>query len=657
MKKPARARDIRRFLDLLEKAFPGAFFIGEWDEKTGFDYLNSYESPTIEELTGLTREELLGQPGRFLGLVHPEDRDRVLQAFEHAARTSEKIEVTYRLRNARTGEERWILEHDASVAGSEPGRRYLLGVLLDITEQRRNEQALREAEARMRMIVEGTPYLFFYTQDEDGRVSYVSPSVKRITGYSVEEWLGQTHWFITDNELNLPAREASRAHLRGEPPHGRPLVIEIYHKEGHRILLEVFEHPIVMNGSPVGIQGVARDVTDEYRLREELAEARKFEALGRLGSGIAHDFNNMLQGILLSAELAIEKEGEAVADQWAASVVQLARRGQKVVRQLLAFSQQQAFQAEPRNLARLVEENRPVIERIMGPDIEVQVDVPEDLPLILADETQLLQVILNLVDNARNAMPEGGRLEIVARPEQGEAHAETNPGWIVLEVRDSGAGIDEEHLPLVFDPFFTTRMAEGGSGLGLASVKGIVTQHGGTISVSSAVGRGTVFTIRLPAASADAQETERRRGAPESSDLPEQEPVQSSRSLETVLLVEDHDEVRQALGQALELEGYRVLSAPGMSEAQRLLEENDIDVLLSDLQLPDGIGYDLAEPAWKKNPETAIIFLSGFLGGLGPATGRPAPEGAVCLEKPIRFAVLNSAIREELGRRRGNGPS
>ncbi len=646
MKKPKNRRELSHFLDLFEKAFPGGFFIGEWEDGTGFDYAASYESPTIGELIGVPVEELLAQPGRFTQLIHPEDRERALAAFTRAASTSEKVEVIYRIRHAVTGEERWILEHGASVPASQPGRRFVIGVLLDITEQRQSERALRAAEARMRMIVEGTPYLFFYTQDQNGFVTYVSPSVETITGYSVEEWIGQTHWFITDSKRNLPARRASHAHLRGEPPHG-PLVIEIFHKDGRRILLEVFEHPILVNGKARGIQGVARDITDEHRLREELDEARRFEALGRLAGGIAHDFNNMLQGILLSAELAIEKEGTATADQWATSVVQLAKRGQKVVRQLLAFSQQQAFEAKPLDLRRMFMENQAVLQRMMGPAIDVRIDIPEGLPNLMADETQLLQALFNLADNARHAMPNGGRLTITARHAGDGEGARAEGGQVILEIRDSGAGIDPEHVPLVFDPFFTTRMAEGGSGLGLASVRGIVTQHGGTIRVDSEPGEGTVFTIRLPAAPAGLKEPEQ----------PE-EPAPSfsnENGGHRILLVEDHDEVRTALAQSLELGGYRVMMAADLAQAREILESQPIDVLLSDLQLPDGIGYDLATPVRERNPEAVIIFLSGFLGGLGPAADRSAPEGAVCLEKPVRFATLDAAIRSALASRQSPG--
>ena len=642
MRQPRTGQEIGNFLDLFERAFPGGFFFGEWSEETGFDYTTAYASPTFTELTGVPPEEILGKPGRFTELIHPEDRERALAAFERAGTTSEKVEVIYRIHHAESGEERWILERDASVPTGTPGRRRVSGVLLDITERRESERAAREAEARMRMIVEGTPYLFFYIQDPDGGVTYVSPSVETITGYTVEEWLGQDHWFVTENEINLPARRASHAHLRGAPPQG-PLVIEIYHKQGHKILLEVFEHPVMMDGQPRGIQGVARDVTEEHRLREELDEARRFEALGRLTSGIAHDFNNMLQGILLSAELAME-EGEAGAGSWAASVVNLARRGRKVVRQLLAFSQQQVFKARPLDVSRVLRDNIGVLRRMMGSAIEVRVEVDRGIPVVMADETQLLQVLFNLADNARHAMPGGGVLTISAHG-SGEKTG-TKGEEVVIEVRDTGTGIDPGIRHLIFEPFFTTRMAQGGSGLGLASVRGIIGQHGGSVTVDSEPGKGTVFTIRLPAAPAGSREEE-----DENDDLVAGSSRESAGY--RVLLVEDHDEVRKALARSLRLGGYRVAEAADLSAARELLEAAPVDVLLSDLQLPDGIGYDLAAPARARNPDVAIIFLSGFLGGLGPAAEREAPEGSLCLEKPVRFADLDAAIREALAGRRG----
>ncbi|HHQ49609.1 MAG TPA: response regulator [Acidobacteria bacterium] len=261
----------------------------------------------------------------------------------------------------------------------------------------------------------------------------------------------------------------------------------------------------------------------------------------------------------------------------------------------------------------------------------------------MADETQLLQVLFNLADNARHAMSNGGTLTIVARAAEKAAESGESD-HVVLEVSDTGTGIDPEHLPLIFEPFFTTRMGEGGNGLGLASVRGIVHQHGGSIEVDSELGRGTVFVIRLPAAPAGSHEPEHGEEIVAA--------FSHANGGHRVLLVEDHEEVRAALARSLRVGGYRVVEAADLSEARKLLESQPIDVLLSDLQLPDGIGYDLAAPAREKNPGVIVIFLSGFLGGLGSAADRSAPEGSICLEKPIRFARLDAAIREALANRR-----
>ena len=632
----------RDYLELVKTAFPGAFYVGEWKVGEGFDYRSAYQSPTLERFTGVPVSELVEQPGRFLALVHPEDREAMLEAFQSLATENREIEVHYRVRHADTGQESWILERLVAVPTEDPDRRLVLGVLMDITSLRRREEELEAAEARMRVIVEGTPYLFFYTQDETGKVSYVSPSVEHITGYSVEEWLGQTHWFITDAEINEPARRASHAHLRGEDPQG-PHVIEVRRKDGQKILLEVFEHPVRREGRVVGIQGVARDVTEQHRLQQALAESQKMEAVGRLTAGIAHDFNNMLQGIMMCAELGQRSCREGSAQRWLGEILQITERGRDLIRQLLAYSRRQVLKPETLDLNEVIRQAAPLIERLVGDDVHLHLRLDQQVLPLVADSTQMVQILINLAANARDAMPHGGELTILTRQVRNER---TGGMEIVLEVADTGVGIKKEAIPVIFEPFYTTRRSTGGTGLGLSSVLGIVREHGGTVSVSSSPGEGAVFTLSFPRA-------EHHESVVSLSREPSGEkPLLGG--TEHVLLVEDHADVRAALAELLESLGYRVTAAATVSEALgAVAEAGPVDVLVTDLQLPDGSGLDLVDPLRHENRELPVVLISGYARGSLPGVLDRLPPNLVFVEKPVRAADLDNAIRTALCREGG----
>ncbi len=639
----SRKRLRQDYLELVKTAFPGAFFVGEWRAGEGFDYTSAYQSPTMERITGVPVAQALAQPGRFLEQVHPDDREAMLRAFESLATENREIEVHYRVTNAETGKESWILERLVAVPTEDPDTRLVLGVLVDITSIRRREEELEAAEARMRVIVEGTPYLFFYTQDEKGRVTYVSPSVERITGYSVEEWLGQTHWFITDAEINEPARRASHAHLRGEDPQG-PHVIEVRRKDGQKILLEVFEHPVRSGERVVGIQGVARDVTEQHRLQQALAESQKMEAVGRLTAGIAHDFNNMLQGIMMCAELAQRGCPEAGTVRWLDEILQITERGRDLIRQLLAYSRRQVLQPETLDLNEVIRRAAPLVERLVGDDVQVHLRLEEGPLPMVADATQMTQILINLAANARDAMPQGGELTITTRRVKSER---TGAEEIRLDVADTGCGIEEEALPVIFEPFYTTRRSTGGTGLGLSSVLGIVREHGGTVSVSSRPGEGAVFTLRFPLADAPQGPVHSSEETPGKRKL--------SGGTERILLVEDHGDVRRALAELLESLGYRVVAVGSVAEAMEATgTDREIDVLVTDLQLPDGSGLDLVEALRGSDPRLPVVLISGYARGSLPGVLDRLPSNLVFVEKPVRAADLDHAIRTALEEREGD---
>ncbi len=624
------------------EAMPGAVFISEWQEGRGLRYERTFESRSIESFTGIAPEALLSHPGTFLDLVHPDDRRAMLDALYEAVHADEEKEVTYRLRHAGTGEMRWIHERLRSVRTQDPERILIVGVMMDISRYRRTEDELRQAKERMRILVEGTPYLFFYTQNERGDVTYVSPSVEQITGYSVEEWLGQRHWFATDSNINQPAREASRAHLRGCPSRG-PTLVEIRKKDGERAVLEIYENPVIQDGKVVGLQGVARDVTEQRRLQEALLESTKMEAVGRLAAGLAHDFNNMLQGIVTCAELIAGEAEEERPRAWAAEILDMADRGRQLVRHLLAYSRQQVLQPEVLDLNRAIREARPLIQRLLGDDIRVVLDLAEGLPPIVADTTQLGQVLLNLASNSREAMPGGGTFTLKTRLGEKKGNDPFPP--IVLTVSDTGEGIASEIQREIFEPYFTTRRDSGGTGLGLASVRGIVEQHRGSIEVRSQPGEGATFEIRFPAAA--------HKEAPPLQAAPARPTPSRSGSGPgggTVLLVEDHPEVRKAMQEVLEGFGVQTTAVASVAEAREVLDGGAVDLLLTDLQLPDGSGLDLiAGLRESRNPPIPAILMSGYPRGGLPGGADSLPDGVQFLEKPVTAGTIVEAIRRALG--------
>ncbi|MER3408843.1 MAG: hypothetical protein C4306_01780 [Thermoleophilia bacterium] len=381
------------------------------------------------------------------------------------------------------------------------------------------------------------------------------------------------------------------------------------------------------------------------RLEESLRQAQKMEAIGRLAGGIAHDFNNILLAIkaeawLLSAQLAPEaKERELVQ-----AIDDAAERASTLVRHLLAFSREQSWQRELLDPSAVVASLAEMLEPLIGEDVELELELDRDPGLVHMDRAQLEQVVMNLVVNARDAMPGGGRVTVAVRPVRAFAEGgQAEPaGFVVIEVTDTGVGIAPEDQARIFEPFFTSK--SDGSGLGLAIVHGIVTRMGGRIEVRSAPGSGATFSVYLPRSPepAPAVMSPRRRGLP-------------GRGRETILVVEDEEMVREPVAAILEQHGYRVLAASGAAEALRLTDQGEqpIDLLVTDVVMPDLSGPELARVFQRIQPGLKVIYVSGYperaaaFAGLSEALAR---ERAPLLRKPFAPEALLAEIRELLDR-------
>ena len=399
----------------------------------------------------------------------------------------------------------------------------------------------------------------------------------------------------------------------------------------------------------LGFVGVVRDVTREVELEASLRHAHKMEAVGQLAAGVAHDFNNLLTAILGFADLLKPSvEGDAVAHEAVAQISEAARQAANLTAQLLAFGRKQPVQPAVLDLNGVVRESAGILRRLVREDVELEFALAPDLPRVQADPNQIRQLLLNLVTNARDATPRGGRIEI--RTEQQRMPGATSSWgptvrsgrYVMLSVRDTGEGMDAETREHIFEPFFTTKAVGQGTGLGLASVHGIVEQNGGMIEVESAPGQGATFRILLPETTRAATSAQRAL------------PKLSMATPGTVLVVEDQDRVRGVVVRVLRDAGYRVLEASDGERTLRLLEKQpSIDVLLTDLVMPNLDGRSLAAMLRQRWPELRVLFTSGYAQESDRAW-LASDENAAFLAKPFTPRELLEAVQKMMGASRGS---
>ncbi len=456
--------------------------------------------------------------------------------------------------------------------------------------------------------------------EQEGYVVYANPAFARLLGFrSPDAVLGK-------RVRGLPAPKAV-SRVQGNGMNGGPEFASTrlqFHSGRRSLALHV-----------------VRDVSERKRLEQRLQESEKMEALGRLVGGVAHDFNNLLTAITLYSDL-LREQGPQPPRREAEEIHLAAERGSAMVRQLLAFARQQPMQPRVVSLKEVVASMRGMLETLLGADIELITDFAEARDAVRLDPAQMQEVILNLVLNARDAMPTGGRLRIETgdcslSARSARRYPELHPGrYVTLSVVDTGHGMDEQVRARVFEPFFTTKKVGEGTGLGMAMVYGIVTQSGGSLTVSSKPGKGTRVHILLPRAAAQPQLLGRS-----------EVPVTAAGS-ETVLVLEDDAAVRTSIAHLLTQSGYRVIQgsdgAQGISLARA--HEGPIHLLVSDVVMPGIGGRDAARSIRQLHPETKVLFISGY-----PAKARTAAADSLLLYKPFSRAVLTQKVREVLDHR------
>jgi PAS domain S-box-containing protein len=625
----------RRYRSLVEQ-LPLVTYIDALDAESS----NIYTSPQIEPLLGYTTAEWANDRELFVKTLHPEDRDRVLaeHAWTHA--TCEPLRTEYRL-IARDGRVVWLQDEAVVVRDDEGTPLFLQGYLLDITERKAAEQALAERENLLQTIIETEPECVKLIGTDGTLQEMNRAGLEMIEADSLEQVAGRDVAELIAPEHRTAFRALTQKALAGGSGH---LEFELIGLKGARRWMETHAVPLrAPSGEVRAALSVTRDVTRRRQLEEQLTQAQKLEAVGRLAGGIAHDFNNLLTGILgysdlLRAALPEDDPRRADADE----VKKAAERAASLTQQLLAFSRRQVLQLRVVDLNRIVEEMDRMLRPLIGEDVELVMACAPHLGRVAADPGQIEQVIANLVVNARDAMPAGGRLvietaNVYVDEELAAGHpAEIRPGpHVVLSMTDTGVGMDTETQARAFEPFFTTKDVGKGTGLGLATVYGIVKQSGAAIWVYSEPGEGSSFRIYFPRVDDEVE-------------LSVEPPVSSAseNGTETVLVVEDERLVRDLIAEELSRRGYSVLTALNGADALALAETHDggIDVVVTDVIMPEMGGLELTQRLTALRPGIRVVYMSGYSERAVTDDVGPWP----LLQKPFSTGSLAGKIREVL---------
>jgi two-component system cell cycle sensor histidine kinase/response regulator CckA len=509
-------------------------------------------------------------------------------------------------------------------------------------QRRRAEEALRRSEERSQLLLEHISDVVMVV-DEQLTMRYVSPSVTRLLGYAPDDLMGRRCVEVTHaDDIHVIERFVQRP--ASAAPASAPRELRVRHHSGEWRLLEVTVANFVERANLHGLVLTGRDVTERQRLEGQLRQAQKMESIGRLAGGVAHDFNNLLTAILGFSEMLLEATPSTNPARHDLEAIQkAAEHGASLTRQLLAFSRRQVMEPTIVDVNELVRGLEPILRRLLGEDVELIVH-EDTLRSVHVDRGQLEQVLMNLSVNARDAMPDGGKLTIETRQVlldeeyvQQRPYARTGH-HVLLSVSDTGTGMDAATRARIFEPFFTTKELGKGTGLGLSTVYGIVKQSGGHIEVYSELGYGSTFQVYLPCVEAPVEI------AP-SMPLPPPDP----RGSETVLLVEDDPEVRELLGRTLERHGYHLLSAATGSEGLAWVRNGSIaiDLLITDAVLPGVSGPALAREAALLRPGIRVLFVSGYTDDAMLRLGLLSTNEAF-LQKPFGSAALLSKVRQML---------
>ena len=592
------------------------------------------------ERYGYTREEFLTMT--MADIRSPEDGLALREYLRHSSTSQRRLSqagLWRHLRKNGTAIDVEVTSHDHDFEG----RSARVVNAIDVTERMQTEDALLKSEARYRDLFENATDLIA-TTDLDGRLTDVNRAFLQTLDYTRRELIGKPILELVPVEQHERLRKAEhgkRSHQKRATVYEHCLVA----KNGNRIQVEVASRLLEADGQPIGIEAICRDLSDRARadtLERQLQQAQRLESVGRLAGGIAHDFNNLLTVISGYTEVLLEDHDPTSAIELG-EIAAAAQRATTLTQQLLAFSRRQVLQPRVIDLNEIVRSLTPMLTRLIGEHIELTAPLDPDLKPVLADPGQIEQILVNLVVNARDAMPHGGRLTIETGnteldDDYVDRHPEASAGpHAMLAVTDTGVGMTQEILAQVFEPFFTTKPIGTGTGLGLSTVYGIVKQSGGAIWIYSEPGRGSSFKVYLPITQAPS--TIEPHPAPS---------TPAPNGTETILLAEDEPALRTLTSRMLTNRGYNVIAAETPKQALQLAKSttHTIDLLLTDLVMPQMDGHQLANQINRQIPGLRILYMSGYADQaiIADTTLDLTPF----LEKPFTAADLATKVRETL---------
>jgi two-component system, cell cycle sensor histidine kinase and response regulator CckA len=637
----------------LVEMVPAISYVAEAGAQGRFLYL----SPQAETILGYRPEDCVSDPRFWWDHLNPEDHAIALQ--EDTWEEGRPFQVEYRMRR-QDGGEVWLRDDAVIVRDPDTGTRLTRGLLIDITEQKSAAAALRDSEARYRM---------FLAQSSEGiyRIEYAPPVPCHLpVGEQLEMGLKNGYMAECNDAMAKIYGRCSAEDLIGKPlseflvlrdPMTRGFMesfigsgYQITDQEsrevdahGQRKILRSTMMGTLIDGHWVRTWGISRDVTERMHFEEQLRNAQQLEAVGRLAGGVAHDFNNILSIIMGHGELLLATGVDESARNGLTQIRRAAERAAALTQQLLAFSRKQVLLPKVLDLNEAVADVQKMLARVIGEDIELAAKLHPSLASVKVDPGQVEQVLMNLAINARDAMPQGGKLLMetsnVEVEVEGGRDLELKAGrYVMLQVTDTGHGMDAAILAHIFEPFFTTKKMGKGTGLGLATVYGIVKQSGGSIQVESEVGRGSEFRIYLPAADG---------GPRKQRDTVAAETVMGGK--ETILIVEDEPDLRELTRLFLEGYGYKVLQAASAEQAVQVAEKfsDRIDLLLTDVIMPGMSGRRLAEKVLSKRPQTKIVYMTGYTDDM-VVQHKVLEPGVKLLQKPFSKVDLALKVRSTL---------
>jgi PAS domain S-box-containing protein len=601
-------------------------------------------NPGARRFKGYEAEEIIGQ--HFSRFYTPEERAREIPRI--ALQTAE-VEGRFEAEGWRVrkdGTRFWanvvidpIRDPDGSLIG-------FAKVTRDLTERRAAEQELRASEERFRLLIQSVTDYAIYMLDREGRVSSWNAGAERFKGYAADEIMGEhfsRFYTAEDKDRGIPriALETADREGRFEAEGWR------LRKDGSRFWASVIIDPIrTDDGRLIGFAKVTRDLTEKRAIEEQLRQSQKMEAVGQLTGGLAHDFNNLLTGISGSLEMMQVRMAQgrtAEFDRYFMAAQGAVKRAAALTHRLLAFSRRQTLDPRPTNINRLLSGLDELLRRTVGPSIEVEVVGSSGLWPTLVDPNQLENAVLNLCINARDAMPDGGKLTIETANrwlDERSARQQDLPvgQYVSVSVTDTGTGMTPEVIAKAFDPFFTTKPLGEGTGLGLSMIYGFARQSGGQVRIYSEVGQGTTMCIYLPRHTEDdlADEEEERSAT-----------LNAAGEGEVVLVIDDEPTIRMLVAEVLAESGYAVIEAPDGPAGLKVLESNArIDLLITDVGLPGGMnGRQVADAARVSRPNLKVLFITGYAENAVIGRGR-LEDGMFVLTKPFHMEILADRIRE-----------